>query len=173
MKNFARIGLVALALIIFAPSADGQLTPVRIRVEKHQKTKNVRAEDQHGHYLFRTVSFSAEVFSMNAAPLPEVLVRWAVFGRQTHVSKDDLLSLFLVEGEEECSLSHGQTHRFETEPIDLIACPMSGGKGEILGHVFEVLVDGKVVASSVVPENAPRKIGAIKAAREKPNRNRF
>lgn len=173
MKNLTRLGWVVLLLVVFAPLTQAQITPVRVRVEKHQKTQNVRSEDQHGHYMYRTVWYSAEVFSMNASLLPDVVVKWALYGRQIHTSKDDLAALFVVEGEKKCSLIHGQTYELETDQIDLMACPMSGGKGEVLGYAFQVLVDDKVVASSVAPENTLKKIEAIKAAREKPNPNRF
>jgi hypothetical protein len=157
---------VGLGLLLTLP-AEAQLNPVRLKVNKIQKKATQTTHRQtDGAYRQQqnneTIYYEIDVSNFSASPITNCIVKWAVLydpsqarshgsGGFTWSSED----LAVSEGQKTCQLALGQKYSFETDPIELSTVSTSisytGRRyrygGEVRGHVVEVFVNDRLVAT--------------------------
>ena len=177
MKNIrSQFFLVTAVGLLFALTpllSYGQISPVRLKVNK--VTKKERVERESGDKpLIQQVLYEVELSNASTAASDDLTIKWAILYKPYPYNND----LKILEGDRTCSLGIGQRYKFETDSLEV---PMkkrayynsrgirsSSGDGlEILGYLVEVYSGKKILASDIQPSDIKTRIQKVRDAEEK------
>ena len=183
MKAFLLSGVAWLLLLAFANHTQAQISPIRLSVNKHQKTtQNTISQNDRSDAGMREQEVSEEVYytiavsSINTASALNPKIKWSIL-----VKPATGTDLKLVEGERACSLNFGQKFSFDTDLVQLSGKTWQSRDGrhrktelaQIVGYAVEVHIGDRIVSSAIEPADIKHKIELLRGGEGKQQIHQF
>jgi len=143
---------------------------IMLRVVKNEGTAikdRLYSGDYSRHTTTDTLAYVIEVTNASQVPMKDIEVKWAVLVKPRNGKQK------LVEGTKTLSLGRSEKDSVETEPIQTRQAWRSSYSSynydvvEEVGHMVEIIVGGKTVASEIKPMDVKAKIEVQRAVGEK------
>ena len=162
---------LALLLGLAATQSFGQISPVRLKVNKVIKKERAEREEG-GKPLIQQVLYEVELSNASTAAANDLTIKWAILYKPNSYSSE----VKILEGDRTCSLSVGQKYKFETDPLEV---PLkkrgyygsSSSGTDILGYFVEVYSGKKILTSDIQPADTKARVLKAKEAEEKRHRD--
>lgn len=168
MKTIIRSILMLVACGWFVSVASAQVSPVKIKVAKKQKTEmkeTFRTTD--GAYRSseknKSVYYTIELTKVTGSPAREFLVKWAVLTQRDGTWTDG--QYHAVRGEKTLTVDFGRSESFDTEVVELTSYEHVGSWSQrseygarLVGYAVEVYVNDQLVAAETQPSSVKAKL---------------
>lgn len=161
---------VLIVLCAAATGALGQGTPLLLRVIKSENSEvkdRLYSGSYSRHTTAETLTYAIEVTNAGQTPVSGVEIKWAILLKPRGSGKQQL-----VEGTQTLNLARAEKQTVETTPVQTRQAWRSSVSSynydvlEEVGHVVEVIVAGKTVASETKPMDVKQKIEIERRAAE-------
>jgi hypothetical protein len=168
---------ICLMSIWISLPAGAQVSPVRLKVSKHQKSdsKNLY-QSSDGYYRSaeknKTLYYTVDLTNVSGGAAKDFNVKWAVLVRSDRIGYTMIDGEYrqsnpmrVVNGEKTCTLEFGKTCSFDTDVIEAAGWEsVEGGNrrseygAKVVGYCVEVFVNDQRVASDIQPPDTKTKI---------------
>jgi hypothetical protein len=181
MKRFL-IGLAAIGLLWASSPVEAQVSPIRLKVSKRQKSDlKTTYQSSGGEYRsregVRAVSYTIEVSLVSGTPR-DVTVKWAVLVKRDWWSGSNENQWQVVDGERKATIEFAKKLVFDTDVIELQRSEhTSEGQyreygSKVEGYAVEVSIGDQLVASDAQPPSVKAKIEQARGGTDQ-KRHRF